>query len=67
MSRAVLPPGDSLEAVVENFPDDDEEGDDEEEEDEPRLKYERIGGDLAKVVRSDLVSAVCIGPKIMVT
>lgn len=40
-----------------------EDEDDEPEEDEPQLKYERISGDLAKVVRGDLVSAVCIGSK----
>jgi vacuolar protein sorting-associated protein 41 len=42
---------------------DDEE---EEEEEEPQLKYERIGGDIAKVVRSDLVSTVCVGSKVIV-
>jgi WD40 repeat protein len=46
----------------------DEEGDssDEENEDEPELKYERVGGDIAKVVRGDLVSAFCVGSKLIV-
>lgn len=41
--------------------------DDEEVEEEPQLKYERIGGDIAKVVRSDLVSTVCVGSKMIVS
>ena len=43
-----------------------DEEEEEEEEEEPKLKYERIGGDIAKVCRSDLVSAVCIGSKVIV-
>jgi hypothetical protein len=38
----------------------------EEEEEEPQLKYERIGGDIAKVVRGDLVSSFCVGSKLIV-
>jgi hypothetical protein len=41
--------------------------DSDEEEEEPQLKYERITGDIAKVCRSDLVSAVCIGSKVIVS
>jgi hypothetical protein len=37
-----------------------------EEEEEPQLKYERIGGDIAKVVRGDLVSSFCVGSKLIV-
>jgi hypothetical protein len=47
--------------------DDDENDEEEEEEEEPQLKYERIGGEIAKVCRSDLVSAVCIGSKVIVS
>ena len=36
------------------------------EDDEPTLKYERIGGDIAKVIKSDLVSAFCVGTKFLV-
>jgi hypothetical protein len=43
-----------------------EEEDEDEEEEEPQLKYERIGGDIAKVVRGDLVSTFCVGSKIIV-
>jgi vacuolar protein sorting-associated protein 41 len=43
-----------------------DEEEDEEDEEEPQLKYERIGGDIAKVVRSDLVSTVCVGSKVIV-
>ena len=43
-----------------------DEEEEEEEEEEPQLKYERIGGDIAKVCRSDLVSAVSIGSKVIV-
>jgi len=38
----------------------------EEEEEEPQLKYERVGGDIAKVVRGDLVSTFCVGSKVIV-
>ena len=43
-----------------------EEEEDDDEEEEPQLKYERIGGDIAKVVRADLVSAFCVGSKVIV-
>lgn len=43
-----------------------EDGEEDEDEDEPQLKYERAGGDIAKVVRSDLVSAFCAGSKVIV-
>jgi len=43
-----------------------EEEEDEEEEEEPQLKYERITGDIAKVVRGDLVSSFCVGSKVIV-
>jgi hypothetical protein len=46
--------------------DENDEEEEEEEEEEPQLKYERIGGEIAKVCRSDLVSAVCIGSKVIV-
>ena len=64
------PPSSQPEAVEEEeqaateSPDNEEEEDDEEEE--PQLKYERVGGDLAKVVRSDLVSAFAVGSKYIV-
>ena len=46
---------------------DDNSGDDDAgEDDEPTLKYERIGGDIAKVIKSDLVSAFCVGAKFIV-
>ena len=44
----------------------DHDDDEEEEEEEPQLKYERIGGDIAKVVKGDLVSTFCVGSKILV-
>ena len=45
----------------------DQEGEEEEEEEEePQLKYERVGGDIAKVVRGDLVSTFCVGSKVIV-
>jgi vacuolar protein sorting-associated protein 41 len=43
-----------------------EEEEEDDEEEEPQLKYERIGGDIAKVVRSDLVSAFAVGIKYIV-
>jgi vacuolar protein sorting-associated protein 41 len=43
--------------------DDNEEGED---DDEPTLNYERVGGDLAKVIKGDLVSAFCVGSKFIV-
>ena len=43
-----------------------EEEEEEEEEEEPQLNYERIGGDIAKVIRGDLVSAFCVGSKFLV-
>lgn len=45
---------------------DNDDADEEEEEEEPQLKYERIGGDIAKVVKGDLVSTFCVGSKIIV-
>jgi len=42
------------------------EEEEEEEEEEPQLKYERAGGDIAKVIRGDLVSSVCIGSRFIV-
>ena len=45
---------------------DEQEDEDEEEEEEPQLKYERITGDIAKVVRGDLVSSFCVGSKVIV-
>jgi vacuolar protein sorting-associated protein 41 len=43
-----------------------EEEEEEEDEEEPQLKYERIGGDVPKVIRADLVSAFCVGSKYIV-
>ena len=42
------------------------EGDDDDDDDEPMLKYDRIGGDIARVIKSDLVSAFCVGTKFLV-
>lgn len=42
------------------------EDEEDEEEEEPQLKYERVGGDIAKVIRGDLVSAFCVGLKYIV-
>jgi len=60
----VIPPEETHTGAESSENDEEEE---EEEEEEPQLKYERIGGDIAKVCRSDLVSAVCIGSKVIVT
>jgi vacuolar protein sorting-associated protein 41 len=46
--------------------DNDDDADEDEEEEEPQLKYERIGGDIAKVVKGDLVSTFCVGSKLIV-
>jgi hypothetical protein len=46
--------------------DGEEDEEEEEEEEEPQLKYERIGGDIGKVVRGDLVSTFCVGSKVIV-
>jgi len=56
------PEEDDREEVTEE----EEEEDEDEEEDEPQLKYERITGDIAKVVRGDLVSSFCVGSKVIV-
>jgi vacuolar protein sorting-associated protein 41 len=45
---------------------DNEEEEEDDEEEEPQLKYERVTGDVAKVVRSDLVSAFAVGSKYIV-
>jgi hypothetical protein len=50
---------------VQDDPEDAESSGDEDEE-EPQLKYERIDGDIAKVVRGDLISSFCVGSKIIV-
>src|SRR5947199_10781410 len=56
------------EQVAEEGEDEEEEGgDDDDEEEEPQLKYERIGGDVAKVVKGDLVSSFCVGSKVIVS
>lgn len=59
------PPEEEGDPPVEAEEEDDDD-DEEEEEEEPQLKYERIGGDVAKVVKGDLVSAFCAGSKIIV-
>ena len=62
------PPTQPEEAQNDPASSDGEEGEeeDEEEEEEPQLKYERIGGDVAKVIRGDLVSTFCVGSKVIV-
>jgi hypothetical protein len=45
---------------------DEDDSEDDSEEDEPQLKYERAAGDIGKVVRGDLLSAFCVGSKVIV-
>jgi hypothetical protein len=64
-SKSPSPTSPSKQPEEEDEHDTSDEGDEEDEE-EPQLKYERLGGDVAKVVRSDLVSVFCVGSKVIV-
>ena len=71
MSPSLFSPSPRKQAEVEESPTfecsgEEEDDDDDAEEEEPQLKYERIGGDIGKVVRGDLVSACCVGSKVIV-
>jgi hypothetical protein len=63
-STAPIPPEGDPEIERPDSENDDEEED--EEEDEPQLKYERVTGDIARVIRGDLVSAFAVGTKYIV-
>lgn len=45
--------------------DDSEEDSEEEEEDEPKLKYERISGDLREILKRDGASCIKANSKVM--